>query len=190
MVDDQFLIKLKSGERTAFHQLVIQHKDRVLNTCYRFLLNKEDAEDVSQEVFIEVFQSLRHFRGDAQLSTWIYRIAVSKCLDGLKKRKRKKRISSIGKVLHIDNMLDWFSSDSTASTHVEEKESLREISEALDKLPDNQRIAFTLSKIEGYSNREIAEIMKTTIVSVETWIHRAKNKTAEELQRILQKQGR
>ena len=71
---------------------------------------------------------------------------------------------------------------------MKEKESLKEISEALDKLPDNQRIAFTLSKIEGYSNAEIAAIMKTTIVSVETWIHRAKKKTADELKIILQKQ--
>ena len=74
-------------------------------------LNTQDAEDISQEVFVEVFQSLPNFRGDAQLSTWIYRIAVTKCLDELKKRKRK-RVSSFGRLLHIDDMLDWFTSDS------------------------------------------------------------------------------
>lgn len=190
MVDEQFLIKLRSGEQTAFQKLVDQHKDKVLNTCYRFLLNREDAEDVSQEVFIEVYESIAHFRGDAQLSTWIYRIAVSKCLDELKKRRRKKRVTSFGRILHIEDIVVRFMSDRRPDVAIEEKEGLKQISEVLDKLPDNQRIAFTLSKIEGYNNREIADIMKTTVVSVETWVHRAKRKTAQELQRILQKQDK
>lgn len=187
MTDAALLLKIRSGDRDVFNELVAQYSQQVLNTCYRFLLNKEDAEDISQEVFIEVFQSIHSFRGDAQLSTWIYRIAVTKCLDEIKKRKRKKRISSIGKMLHLDEVAGWLTGGHKADKAILEKEQMKEMLEALDKLPDNQRVAFTLSKIEGYSNKEIAEIMRTSTPLVESFIHRAKKKVSEELQNILKK---
>ena len=96
MEEAELLQKLKAGDKAAFSELVRLYSNRVINTCYRFLLDKEDAEDVSQEVFIEVFQSIGSFRGDAKLSTWIYRIAVTRSLDEIKKRNRKKRLSSEG----------------------------------------------------------------------------------------------
>jgi len=156
-----------------------------MNTCYRFLLNKVDAEDVSQEVFIEVFQSIQSFRGDSKLSTWIYQIAVSKSLDEIKKRKRKKRIAAIGHILHLDEVLNWLSGGIMPDQSIQEKEKMTEVMQALDRLPDNQRVAFTLSKIEGYSNAEIAEIMKTTLMAVESLVSRAKKKVSTELELIL-----
>ncbi len=91
MEESEFIISLKAGNKEAFATLVREFKSQVLNICYRFLLNKEDAEDISQEVFIEIYHSLPKFRGEAKLSTWIYRIAVSKSLEELKKRNRKKK---------------------------------------------------------------------------------------------------
>jgi RNA polymerase sigma-70 factor (ECF subfamily) len=113
----------------------------------------EDAEDVSQDVFIEVFQSIRSFRGNAKLSTWIYRIAGGTMPD---------------KQLH-------------------ESERMSEVAAALNSLPENQRVAFTLSKIDGFSNAEIAEIMNTTKVAVESLVSRAKMKVSRELETILKK---
>jgi len=163
------------------------HRNRVINTCYRFLLNKKDAEDISQEVFIEVYQSIKYFHGKSKLSTWIYRIAVTKSLDELKKRKRKKRLGSIGKVLHLDEMADWISGGTMPDKGMLEKESMQEVAQALNSLPDNQRVAFTLSKIDGYSNAEIAEIMNTTKIAVESLVSRAKIKVSKELESILKK---
>ncbi|WP_264520179.1 RNA polymerase sigma factor [Flavobacterium sp. N1994] len=177
--------RLKENEKAAFEELVALHKNSVINTCYRFLLNQEDAEDISQEVFIEIYQSISSFRGDAKLSTWIYRITVTKCLDEIKKRNRKKRISSLGKLLHIDTIIPWIAGDSMPDKALQEEERFREISTVLNTLPENQRVAFTLSKIEGFTNKEIAEIMNTTTIAVESLIHRAKKKTAEELTTIL-----
>jgi len=148
-------------------------------------LNKEDAEDVSQDVFIEIFESINEFRGDSKLSTWIYRIAVSKCLDEIKKRNRKKRISSIGKLLQIDAISSWLSGGSMPDKMMHENEKLREVEIVLNALPENQRIAFTLSKIDGFSNHEIAEIMNITTVAVESLIYRAKKKTTQELLALL-----
>jgi len=185
-VDDQELIqKLKDGNKAAFNELVRLYANRVINTCYKFLLDKEDAEDISQEVFVEVFQSIKTFRGDSKLSTWIYRIAVTKSLDELKKRNRKKRITSLGKILHLDDVANWVSGGTMPDKTLHEKEKMKQVTRALNSLPDNQRVAFTLSKIEGYTNPEIADIMKTTTIAIESLVYRAKKKVSNELENIL-----
>jgi RNA polymerase sigma-70 factor, ECF subfamily len=187
MGEAELVCRLKAGEQTAFNELVKLYANRVINTCYRFLLDKEDAEDISQEVFIEVFQSIKSFRNDSKLSTWIYRIAVTKSLDEIKKRNRLKRITSLGKMLHLDEVSDWISGGPLPDKSIHEKEKMDEILKALNVLPDSQRVAFTLSKIDGYSNTEIAEIMKTTIVAVESLVYRAKKSVSAELESILKK---
>jgi RNA polymerase sigma-70 factor, ECF subfamily len=175
MINEPDLLRLlKSGDRTAFAELVATYQKTVLNICYRFLLSKEDAEDVTQEVFIEVFHSIRSFRADSKLGTWIYRIAVSKSLDEIKKQSRKKRISSIGKTLGIDTIAHLLKAEDRPDQRVEEREGLEGLMKALDKLHSSQRIALTLSKIEGYSNMEIADIMQTTVTAVDSLIYRAK----------------
>jgi RNA polymerase sigma-70 factor (ECF subfamily) len=187
MENPDLLQKLRAGDKAAFSELVKQYSNRVINTCYRFLLDKEDAEDISQEVFIEIFQSIKTFKGEAKLSTWIYRIAVTKSLDEIKRRKRKKRISTFGKILHLDEVADFISGGPAADKSIHEKEKMCEIMQALNTLPDNQRVAFTLSKIEGYSNKEIADIMRTTIDAVESLMYRAKKSISSELESILKK---
>lgn len=176
--------KLKANDRTAFNELVALYKNNVINTCYRFLLDKEDAEDVSQDVFVEVYQSIHSFRGDSKISTWIYRIAVTKSLDAIKKRNRKKRISSIGKILHIDEVTNWIAGGKQPDADLETSDSFLIINKILNQLPDNQRIAFTLSKIDGFTNQEISEIMKTTTIAVESLIYRAKKKVTSDLSLI------
>ena len=171
----------------AFNELVRLFQGPVINTCFRFLLSQEDAEDISQEVFVEVYQSISTFRAESKLSTWIYRIAVTKCLDELKKRSRKKRITSMGKVLHLDGLANWITGGESPDKKLYTDEKMKAVMQALDVLPDSQRIAFTLSKIEGYTNAEIAEVMNTTIIAVESLVSRAKKKVSSELEIILKK---
>ncbi len=185
MEEADLLNDLLNGDKASFNKLVLRYRTTVINTCYRFLLDKEDAEDVAQEVFIEVYRSIKSFRGESKLSTWIYRIAVSKSLDELKKRNRKKRISSFGKSMHIDFVTNLIVGGKQPDKALEEKENLKQVMKALDILPDSQRIAFTLSKIEGYTNTEIAEIMNTTTIAVESLVYRAKKKMTDELTLIL-----
>lgn len=185
MEENDLLQKLKEGNKSAFNNLLKLYRDKVINICYRFLLNQTDAEDVSQEVFIEVYQSIKSFRGNAKLSTWIYRIAVTKSLEEIKKRSRKKRFGSIGQLLRLDDVATWISGGTMPDKEIQKDEKMKEIKMALNKLPDNQRIAFTLSKIDGYSNTEIAEIMETTIIAVESLISRGKKKISSELEIIL-----
>lgn len=183
----ELIAKIRDGNISAFNALVLLYQKMVINTCYRFLLNQEDAEDSAQEVFVEVYQSINTFREDAKLSTWIYRIAVNKSLDEIKKRNRKKRVRSIGKTLGIESVLSWLAGGESPDKSIHQAESLSEIMQALNTLPDSQRVAFTLSKIDGYTNAEIAEIMDTTIVAVESLVSRAKRKVSAELEKILKK---
>ena len=153
--------KQTTSEAAEFRRVVLEHQERVFSTCYRFLRSREDAQDVSQEVFIQVYKSLDDFRGDAKLSTWIYRIAVTKSLDLIRKQNRKRRLGSVKALLSIgsaEGEVD-VSDDSTPETDLMDAERKRILAWAVAKLPDNQRVAITLSNYEDYSNQEIADIM-------------------------------
>jgi RNA polymerase sigma-70 factor (ECF subfamily) len=184
-IEESALIEqINSGSQDAFRTLVNDHKDRVYNTCMGFLRNAHDAEDVSQEVFIEVFDSIGDFREDASLSTWIYRIAVTKSLELLRYRKRKKR-SGFFQALNSmfsdpdDNI------DETASMHpgvdLENKERAKVLFGEIDKLTEKQKIAFTLQKVEGLSYQEVADVMEISLPAVESLIHRAKENLKKQL---------
>jgi RNA polymerase sigma-70 factor, ECF subfamily len=103
---ENLIENLKSGDLKSFKILIDDHQKKVLNTCYRFVNNKEDAEDLTQEVFIEVYKSISSFRGESKISTWIYRIAITKSLDFIRKKKRKKRFAIIKKVFSDDTLED------------------------------------------------------------------------------------
>ncbi|MBM3162042.1 MAG: RNA polymerase sigma factor [Chlorobi bacterium] len=173
-----------SGDE-LFRALVAEHQEMVLNTCNRFVMNREDAEDLAQDVFVEVYRSLENFRQESKLSTWIYRIAVTKSLDHLRRLKRKKRFSSLRRIIGIDDPAEELPSpaDDTPERALAGKETLHILQEALNMLPDNQKTAFLLSKQEGYSNSEIADILQTSVSAVESLIHRAKKNLHEKLSR-------
>ena len=183
MEERVLLESLKSREPDAFKILVEQHQERVRNTCYRFVNSKEDAEDIAQEVFVEVYRSIKHFREDAQLSTWIYRIAVNKSLDFVRKKNRKKRF---GQIFHLfgteegDKELQ-LPSDEDPHADLEHQERIRILNRAIDALPETQKVAITLSKYEGLRNTEIANIMGTSLSAVESLIHRAKENLRKHL---------
>ncbi|MEI7694846.1 MAG: RNA polymerase sigma factor [Chlorobium sp.] len=159
-----------------FRNIVAEHQELVLNTCYRFVFNREDAEDLAQEVFVEVFRSFDQFREESKLSTWIYRIAVTKSLDHLRRVKRKKRFSSLKRVLGLADAADNIAAPSmnNPAEELASSERAKVLQDALDTLPESQKIAFLLSKQDGYSNQEIADILNTSLSAVESLVHRAK----------------
>lgn len=174
----ELIQQLEQGGEAAFRQLVNQHKDNVYNTCLGFLRNPHDAEDVAQEVFMKVFDSIHDFREEASLSTWIYRIAVTKSLELIRYRKRKKRSWFFKALGEMFNEPDQEADDSTyihPGLALENKERAKVLFSEIDKLTDKQRIAFTLQKVEGMSYQEVAEVMELSIPAVESLIHRAKN---------------
>jgi RNA polymerase sigma-70 factor (ECF subfamily) len=188
--DPHFISRLQEGEETAFRQLVEACQKQVYNTCLGFLRNEEDAEDIAQEVFIEVYRSMAHFRGEAQLSTWIYRIAVTKSLELIRKRKRKKRFAFLQYLGAPGDMEgDRIAGGSHPGVQLENQERAAILFGAIDKLPENQKTAFLLFKVETLSQKEVAEIMGISVSSVVSLVHRAKQKLRELLTDYYQKHG-
>ncbi|HEY1040801.1 MAG TPA: RNA polymerase sigma factor [Bacteroidia bacterium] len=182
MSETLFIQSLKEGNKEAFRILVNDLKDKVFNTSVSMLQNMEDAEDITQEVFIEVFNSVKNFKGDAKLSTWIYRITVTKCLEHQRKKSRKKRF---GFMQSLFGESDKPSRDIPHFYHpgvqLENKERASILYLAIDQLPERQRTAFILNKTEDLSYAEIAEVMEISLSSVESLLVRAKQNLQEHL---------
>lgn len=166
---------LKQKSELAFRELVKTYQDMVFNTCLGILRDVEEAEESAQDVFIEVYKSVAKFRGDAKLSTWIYRIATTKCLEKIRKRKAKKRfafLSSLSGSYQAD--FDKISNFVHPGIQMEQSENAKALFNAIEQLAENQRVAFTLHKVEGLPYEEIAQIMKVSLSSVESLMFRAK----------------
>lgn len=180
---------LKQYNPPDFRTLVEAHQDRVLNICFKFLRHREDAEDAAQEVFMEVYRALDDFRGDAQLSTWIHRVAVTKSLDAIRRKKRKKRLGSVRQLIGLEER--YIEPEGPIQLRpdvaLEDKERSLLLNRAMEKLPVNQRIALTLSQIEGFSYQETAAIMDTSLSSVESLIFRGKKGLKKHLARSFEK---
>ncbi|MEI8033039.1 MAG: RNA polymerase sigma factor [Chlorobiaceae bacterium] len=179
-----------TSREALFKSLVGEHQEMVINTCYRFVFNREDAEDLAQDVFVEVFRSLDQFRAEAKLSTWIYRIAVTKSLDHLRRIKRIKRFGALKRIIGAEDPSAEIAAPSgdTPAEACSGNERADLLQKALNSLPDNQKAAFLLSKQDGYSNQEIADILKTSVSAVESLVHRARKNLQEKLSLYYEKQ--
>jgi len=173
-VDQSLLDRLRSRDESAFQALIAEHQNRVVNICFRFLRNEEDARDAAQEVFLDVYRALSGFRGDAALSTWIHRIAVTKSLDALRRGKRKKRLEMV-RALGGSEEVEREAADPgpDPGRALEDGERADLLRQAVAAPPRNQRIAVTLAKYEGMSSAEIAGILETTPGAVDSLVHRA-----------------
>ena len=175
-MDERILIeKLKQGEDAAFKSIVETWQDMVYNTAIGIVQQPTDAEDVAQEVFLQVYESVHSFKGESKFSTWLYRITITKAMDHLRRKKRKKRFAFIQSLFGQDNQLIHDPGDfNHPGVRFENKEKAGILFQAISQLPENQKIAFTLHKIEGLSYQEISEVMKVSVSSVESLMHRAK----------------
>lgn len=175
MIETELIALLKQKDRAAFKEIVDTWQDMVYNTALGILQNAEDAEDVTQEVFIQVFESVTSFKEESKFSTWIYRITVSKAMDHIRKKKRKKRFAFIQSLYGKNDQPvidppDFFH----PGVSIENKENAAVLFKAINQLPPNQKMAFTLNKVEGLSYIEIGEIMKLSVSAVDALLHRAK----------------
>ena len=177
---------LKNGEEAAFKYLVDTYRDRIFNTAIGIVQNAEDAEDVAQEVFIQVYRSIHSFKGESKLSTWMYRIATTRSLDLLRNRKSKKRFGFIQRLFGDGNEPLYELPDfNHPGVTMDRKENAAKLFKAIARLPENQKTAFTLHKLEDLSYQEVSEVMQTSIAAVESLMHRAK----QNLRKMLEKES-
>ena len=169
-IDSELIKKAKKGNHGAFNILMSKYYPRVYASIFSFIKSKEDSEDLSQQTFIKVWQQLDTFRGDSAFFTWVYRIAINLAKNfvtssGFKKQKINTSIE--------DAEIDISSFDDIESAVIH-NESLEEISNFIDSLPESLKTAFVLRESEGKSYEDIAAITETPIGTVRSRIFRAR----------------
>lgn len=186
MADEEGLIQgLKDQRPAALRDFLEQYQERVYNTAISFVKDVSDAEELSQDVFFTVWNSISGFKGESSLSTWVYRITVSKSLDLIRSRQRKKRFAFLTSLTNLKNEIMYHPVNWVHPGILHEnKEKAGYLFGAIDRLPENQKVAFTLSKIEQLSQKEIAEVMQIKEGAVESLLQRAKQNLRKYLEGI------
>jgi len=180
-IDSVLIEKAKNGNKGAFNILVNKYYPRVYATLFSFTKSKEDSEDLSQQTFIKVWQQLSSFRGDSAFFTWVYRIAINLAKNFVASSgfKKQKINTSIEKA-EID--ITSFEDIESAAIH---EESLNEIKNFINTMPESLKTAFTLREVEGKSYEDISVITNTPIGTVRSRIFRARESIIEFMQKEL-----
>jgi RNA polymerase sigma factor (sigma-70 family) len=160
--------------KNNFNTIYNQYKTLVYNVALNYLQNIEDSEEITQDVFLQLYQSLDKFKNNSSLKTWIYRITINKSLDFIKHKNSVKRFFIFGKKSENEYEIQNVSNFEHPGILLENKENATILFKVIHELSENQKTAFILSKLDGLSNPEIAEIMQISIASVESLIFRAK----------------
>jgi RNA polymerase sigma-70 factor (ECF subfamily) len=168
--DGDLVWRFKGGDRSAFNQLVLKYRNRVMGIATRMLGDRVEAEDLAQDVFVKVYHGLQGFQGKSLFSTWLYRVTANSCLNHRKKRKREVQV-----IEAIDDP-DPIPSDGASNPHtlLEEKELSAFLEKAIGALPEEQRMVLILRDIEGLSYEEIADSLGLEMGTVRSRLHRAR----------------
>jgi len=182
--DEELIKKVVQNDEEAFYELFKRYENKIFNLVYRYIGTYHEAEELTQDVFLKVYNSVHKFRGESKLFTWLYRIAINTCKNY--KRKKQPTVVSIDSPVSTrysrKNSTELFAPRSSEPENIlAEKQKKVIIQQALDSLAPNQKTAFILSKYEGYSYAEIAEIMKISVSAVESLLFRTKQELKKKL---------
>ena len=184
-VDQDIVAQCRSGDREAFAKLVQKYQSRVLTLATRILDNRSEAEDVAQDIFVKVFQSLHEFRGASRFSTWLYRITVNHCLNYIRRRTRQQQ------TLVAAEPEDWMQEFPTSNPHrtLEQKERWVLVQAKLQALSPEYRTILLLRDFEGLSYEEIADVLQLESGTVKSRLHRARTELKALLEPYLAGEG-
>ncbi len=167
--DEELVARIRQGHDDAYRALVERHQNYIFTLIYRQVEHRETAEDLMQEVFIKLYRSLFHFRGDAKFTTWLYRLTLNLVADYRRARKRRP-LESL-----LDVVREWFSDEreqpEQMSLHREERDAVQRI---VAELPEKYRLIVGLYHFQQLSYREIAQITGLPVKTVETRLYRGK----------------
>ncbi len=186
--DAQLMLRFQAGDLRAFESLFWRHSRPMVNFAYRFVRSRETAEELAQEVFLRVHDAAPLYRAQAKFTTWLYRIATNVCLNEL----RRPRFRAVHQSLDASTTDDpddkpmEIQDDHAGPDRLMERRAIaRALIQALERLPEKQRLAFILNKYQDLSYSEVAEVMKTSEKAVKSLIHRAKETLAARLKPML-----
>lgn len=189
--DNQLILQAQKGSMEAFEKLVYKYDRHVLNIAHSFRNNEDDAKDIYQEVFMRVYNGLQNFRFRSEFSTWLYRITTNVCIT-FQTRKKRHAHDSIDREIGFDEsdsakISDMIAGDSSADEDIFKSELAAQINTALDKLPPQQKMAFTLKYYDGYKIKEIAEMMNCAEGTIKRYLFTATNKMKFDLKNLIEK---
>nr|WP_246034092.1 sigma-70 family RNA polymerase sigma factor [Thalassotalea mangrovi] len=160
--EQEWIELAQNGDRQAFQQLYQLHIGRVYALCVRMIADREQAEDVAQEVFVQVWLKLDKFRGDSKFSTWLHSVATNTALSHLRKQKNwLQRVFSLEEAANSEPVIN---------DHPE----LSDLDKTILRLPEKARLVFVLFAVEGYRHEEIANMLDMAVGSSKSHYHRAK----------------
>lgn len=163
---DEFIKKLVKGDEKAFERLVRENQNRVYAVCLNMMKNPHDAQDAAQDAFVKAFRSIRSFKGESRIETWLTKIAVNTCLDMLRSRRE---------TVDIDEQYD-LTDGNTPEIEFERGSRREAVREALSRLPAEFRAVVILKYVEDRSYEEIAEMLNINVNTVRTRLFRAREK--------------
>ncbi|PXY45587.1 RNA polymerase sigma factor [Flavobacterium hydrophilum] len=179
--DQHYIDKILQGETNAFAILVNRYKNMIFTLALKMVKNREEAEEVAQDTFIKIYNSLSKFKGDSKFSTWIYKIAYNTCLDRLKKNKKEDNNISINEFsAHLIKTMD------DALSALEDKERKQTIQNCLNLLPGDESFLLTLFYFEDQSLEEIGKVMNISANNAKVKLFRSRQKLAVILRKQLE----
>ncbi|MFZ4547846.1 MAG: RNA polymerase sigma factor [Bacteroidales bacterium] len=183
MTDQELITGILNHDKSVIQFLVNKYHKQVIKTAFHFVHDMDDAEDIAQDVCVEILESLSQFKKTSSLSTWIYKVTVNKSLNFIRKNKRKQLVGQFESFFfkRENNGGNTISEPSSVDNPYENTEKKQILDKAINSLPENQKTAFILSKYEELSYKEITEIMSLSLPSVESLLQRAKQNLQKKL---------
>lgn len=173
LTDEQLCMNYVNGNRLAFEMLVDRWEKQVFGLVYRSIRDKESAEDLTQDIFIKVFKSMRYFRGESSFKTWIYRITLNTIIDYQRKMKKtKNRID----LKYFDSNLQLKSNERNAEERLSDEGKINAVRSAISKLPQGQRAILLLKEYSGLTFEEISRVLSCPVSTVKSRLYKSLKK--------------
>ena len=177
MTDEFTLRRAQKGDAQAFEQLVTPHEQMLWRVCWHYTHHQEDAADCLQETMLKAWRAIKSYRSECSLSSWLYRIASTVCLDFLRKQKRLPQTESADEL--VEEGFAPVDESPTPDEAILKAESADSIRAAIDSLPGDMRTVIILYALQGLPYEEIADTMNTSVGTVKSRLNRARQKIAK-----------
>lgn len=182
--DVELMLRVKDGDAGAFRELFAKHADPVVNFAYRFVSNRDRAEELVQDAFLQIFRARARYEPRARFATFLYRVVTNLCLNELRRFEYQGRTEPLEGHPTEDGAGSREIADEAAPSAVETvvgAQAASRIGAVLDRLPPNQKTALLLSRVEGFSYQEVADTLETSVSAVKSLIFRATQTLRQEL---------
>ena len=185
--DAELVLKAQQGDLSAFDELVERYHGKIYGLTYNMTSNREDAEDLTQDVFVKAFEALPRFKGKSSFYTWIYRIAVNKTINYRKKRNRKRALSldQFDQDIKTDEVYHALTTKGSPLRSMSLTELQKKLNEALQSLSEKHRTVVVMHDMQGIPHEEIAKVVGASVGTVRSRLFYARQQMQVELMEFM-----